>query len=94
MSCANCHASNTVAAAKPKAGWVFDSNVERDYKRNILRLHDDKHLKQTAYKNALKAKGYLATGLAPTADGGCGGSRSFTTTGAAPATCTASYNFV
>lgn len=71
MSCAACHASNTgQAAAKPKAGWANDPHTERDYKRNILRLHDDKNLAQWKYKLALKQKGFLATGLAATADQG------------------------
>ncbi|OIQ84817.1 doubled CXXCH motif (paired_CXXCH_1) [mine drainage metagenome] len=42
MSCASCHASGTDAAARPAAGWVGDANAERDWKRNILRLHDEK----------------------------------------------------
>lgn len=43
MSCVSCHASNSVAAAKPTAGWVNDSASEKDWKRNILKLHDQKH---------------------------------------------------
>lgn len=43
MSCVKCHASNSVADAKPTAGWVSDSNVEKDWKRNILKLHDQKY---------------------------------------------------
>jgi hypothetical protein len=34
-----------VADAKPSSGWVKDADPEKDWKRNILRLHDDKHLK-------------------------------------------------
>lgn len=43
MSCVSCHASNSVAAAKPTAGWVNDGVAEKDWKRNILKLHDQKH---------------------------------------------------
>lgn len=43
MSCTKCHASNSVAAAKPLAGWVNDTDAEKDWKKNILKLHDDKH---------------------------------------------------
>lgn len=43
MSCITCHATNSVAAAKPTAGWVNDSVAEKDWKRNILKLHDQKH---------------------------------------------------
>ncbi|MEW6676277.1 MAG: multiheme c-type cytochrome [Pseudomonadota bacterium] len=70
MSCANCHASGSGEAAKPKSGWVYDGHVERDYKKNILLLHDDKHLGQTNYQNALAAKGYSAAGLASSAASG------------------------
>ena len=70
MSCANCHASGSGDAAKPAVGWVYDGHVERDYKKNILLLHDQKHLSQQAYKDALAAKGYNAAGLAVTAANG------------------------
>lgn len=47
MSCVTCHASNSVAAAKPSAGWVnttvTSAIAEKDWKQNILKLHDDKH---------------------------------------------------
>jgi len=72
MSCAACHASNSgTAAAKPAAGWVnYAGTVEQDYKKNILRLHDEKSKNSTAYKNALQAKGYDVAGLLATADAG------------------------
>lgn len=67
MSCAACHSStnstNTAAnAAKPKAGWVFDSNSVTDWKKNILRLHDEQQSGNAAYTAALTAKG-LTGGL-------------------------------
>ncbi len=43
MSCVSCHASNSVAAAKPTAGWETDTVKEKEWKKNILKLHDDKH---------------------------------------------------
>lgn len=71
MSCAACHASNTgQAVARPTAGWANDAHPERDYKRNILRLHDDRNLNQAKYQAALQQKGFLAAGLAATADQG------------------------
>ncbi len=70
MSCAACHASNSGAAAKPAVGWANDPYPERDYKKNILALHDEKSLKVKAYQDALKAKGYGAAGLAATAAAG------------------------
>ncbi|MDD5391055.1 MAG: pilus assembly protein N-terminal domain-containing protein [Gallionellaceae bacterium] len=70
MSCAACHASNSGAAAKPAVGWANDAQTERDYKRNILALHDEKSLSVKAYQDALKAKGYAAAGLAATAASG------------------------
>ncbi len=89
MTCKGCHASTTSTsnkaqiAAKPTAtatrplGWVFDPNLDKDWKRNILLLHDQKQFAQDTarttkiYQNALSslsAKGYLAGGLLATAD--------------------------
>jgi hypothetical protein len=58
MSCISCHASNSSAAAKPSAGWVNNAVAEKDWKQNILKLHDDKHPNaiadanmSTTYKN-------------------------------------------
>ncbi len=80
MTCKGCHASTTVTtnlaqiAAKPTAstafpkGWVFDTDVNKDWKRNILLLHDQKELSTTLYKNALTTVGYNASGLLATAD--------------------------
>ncbi|TCJ13035.1 hypothetical protein EZJ19_10730 [Parasulfuritortus cantonensis] len=71
MSCSSCHASNSDAAAKPQAGWVNDASLpERDWKRNILRLHDEKQAADAAYASALAGKGYDAAGLLATADAG------------------------
>jgi hypothetical protein len=73
MDCKRCHASNSVADAKPTAGWVNNTDAQKDYKYNILRLHDDRE--PNAVKNnesALKAKGfnYNVAGLEATAKGG------------------------
>ncbi len=70
MSCKACHASGSVAAAEPPSGWVNDPDVERDYRRNVLRLHDDSHLGEPAYQQALATGGYLAGGLLATATAG------------------------
>lgn len=44
MDCRLCHGSNAARNdAKPKGGWVNDPNPEKDYRFNILRLHDEKH---------------------------------------------------
>ncbi len=79
MTCNGCHAStdaNTNAAqiaAKPNAGWVFDNNPDKDWKRNILRLHDEKQSASKLYTDALatlSSKGYKPSGLLATADAG------------------------
>ncbi|HEU6448934.1 MAG TPA: PKD domain-containing protein [Verrucomicrobiae bacterium] len=41
MDCRACHASGSVTAAQPAAGWVWDGIQERDFRLNILRLHDE-----------------------------------------------------
>jgi hypothetical protein len=67
MDCRSCHGSGTVDAAKPAAGWVNDCSTDRDYKLNILRLHDELQAGDPAYATALAAAGYDAAGLYATA---------------------------
>jgi hypothetical protein len=70
MNCAACHASTSnYAAAKPSAGWVNNTaNVERDWKQNILKLHDDKF--PTAIATANMAATYTKGSLLATANAG------------------------
>ena len=70
MTCTACHASNTSAAAMPRAGWVNLADSQRDYRYNILRLHDDKQLGNATFASALAKYGYSASGLEATALGG------------------------
>jgi hypothetical protein len=63
LSCKTCHASNSVGAARPEDGWVNDPDPERDYRLNVLRRHDDRHLGEADYTAGLAASGYLPTGL-------------------------------
>jgi hypothetical protein len=59
MDCKRCHASNSQNDAKPNSGWVNDTDSEKDYKYNILRLHDQKEPNAVSNNiTALKAKGY------------------------------------
>ena len=70
MDCSKCHKSNGSGEAKPNAGWVNNADAQKDYKENILRLHDDKH-NIASYISALQAKGYTyETSLAQTAKKG------------------------
>jgi hypothetical protein len=69
MTCKACHASSSnYLAAKPTAGWVNDANLEKDWKKNILRLHDQK------YPNAINDAGmgtkYTGGSLLATAESG------------------------
>ncbi len=57
MDCRMCHKSNGSSEARPGAGWVNNADAEKDYKFNILRLHDDKH-DISSYLPALQSKGY------------------------------------
>ena len=59
MDCAKCHASTAASAdARPLAGWENNPDTLKDYKYNILRLHDDKHPINTTDLDTLAAKGY------------------------------------
>ena len=82
MTCVACHKSTTSTnvaanAARPKAGWVFDPAPEKDWKKNILRLHDEKMFgdstKSGLYSQALAAMGYDAAGLLQTVTRSAGG---------------------
>ena len=66
MDCTACHASGSAPAARPAAGWVFDTDPQRDFRLNVLRLHDDRQLGSPAYTAALATLGYNAGGLYPT----------------------------
>jgi len=74
MDCKKCHSSTSGNQdAMPEIGWVNNSDQEKDYKLNILRLHDEKHPTAVSdYINELKNKGYdyKTTGLEATALGG------------------------
>jgi hypothetical protein len=73
MDCKRCHGSNTVDKAKPNMGWVNNSDVQKDYKYNILRLHDDNEPNVVKdNQNALIIKGYnyKIEGLEETAKSG------------------------
>ena len=73
MDCRACHASGTQPAAQPTAGWAWDGLPERDYRLNILRLHDERQFAQhgAVYAGALAANNYNPAGLyrRVTADG-------------------------
>ncbi len=58
MDCRICHASGSQDAAKPVAGWVWSGIQERDFRLNILRLHDEHQFAQhhDVYVAALAAK--------------------------------------
>ncbi|WGS88258.1 hypothetical protein [Methylomonas sp. UP202] len=73
MTCKGCHASTDAndparSNAKPAGGWVFDNDAEKDWKRNILKLHDDRHKAGAAFQAAAASVGYSANGLLPQVD--------------------------
>jgi hypothetical protein len=72
MTCKACHASGTSPGAAPSSGWVEDPDPERDYRLNILRLHDDRIGSLARFQQALGEVGYNAAGLEATVveDGG------------------------
>ncbi|MBU5635303.1 IPT/TIG domain-containing protein [Geomonas sp. Red69] len=72
MDCSVCHSSGTMAAAQPASGWVFAPTKDRDYRLNIIRLHDEQQFGQNGalYRDALAAKGLDAGGLYATVAAG------------------------
>lgn len=90
MDCSACHASGSGNAARPSAGWVEDSDPQKDYRLNILRLHDDRQPAVGSYQAMLSSAGYLSSGLYETAASGtpvlcarCHGSNALPGTGIA-----------
>ena len=74
LACSTCHTSNVGSnaaanAARPAAGWVFDTDPLKDWKKNILRLHDEKQSGNAVYAAALQSKGY-PNGLLNSANAG------------------------
>ncbi len=63
MDCRACHGTGSGPAAEPAAGWATDPNPSREYRLNILRLHDEKHLGTPLYTAALNARGFTTDGL-------------------------------
>lgn len=65
MDCRSCHASGSADAAKPAAGWVWSSEPERDFRLNILRLHDEHEFasNNVLYTAALAARSFNPQGL-------------------------------
>ncbi len=60
MDCKVCHGSVSASNdARPSAGWENDANLEKDFKFNILRLHDQKFPNAVSdNQNALKLAQY------------------------------------
>lgn len=63
MNCITCHGSNKQEATMPLAGWVNDPDPIRDYRLNIVRLHDGKQAGNPLYPAALAAMGFSSQGL-------------------------------
>ncbi len=65
MDCRACHASGSMTAARPEAGWVWSGSAERDYRLNILRLHDERQFatQPELYEDALAANHFNSAGL-------------------------------
>ena len=67
MNCSGCHASGSRGPAEPNGGWVFDPDPQRDFRLNILRLHDESNASDPSYAGLLMTRGYRSDGLFPTA---------------------------
>ncbi len=67
LDCRGCHASGSAAStAKPTPNWAFLTDPEKDYKTNVLMLHDQKNAGNPLYAMALAKMGYNSAGLLAT----------------------------
>jgi hypothetical protein len=64
MDCKLCHSSGSATNAMPPTGWTWDSDPGRDYKLNILKLHDSR--RRASFTNLLITVGYNSNGLPAT----------------------------
>jgi len=60
ISCGDCHSSGSTQSqdAKPVAGWVFNADPKKDWRFNILRLHDDDNKGNPVFVAAAAKLGY------------------------------------
>ncbi len=71
MTCVRCHGSaQGVEAARPSGGWVNEADPERDWRLNILRLHDEKEGGGRKFREALATLGLDPRGLEASARSG------------------------
>ena len=70
MDCRSCHASGSGPDAEPAGGWMWDADAERDYRLNLLRLHDETETANPVFIDALAALSFDPDGLEATAVGG------------------------
>ena len=63
MNCRACHSSSSGPAAQPASGWVNDPDSKRDYRLNILKLHDERFAANPTFQAALASMKYNAAGL-------------------------------
>jgi hypothetical protein len=70
MDCRGCHASGSPSAAMPPSGWVYNPDAEKDYKLNILKLHDAKQANPNLYEQYLLTAKYQIAGLYAAATAG------------------------
>lgn len=92
MTCKACHATGASADAQPTiSGWanLLGTDPEKDWKVNILRLHDDKHANDPVFKAAMvkltnsgfTSLAYRATQGQPTLCASCHGSNALNSPG-------------
>ncbi|MCB9914584.1 MAG: hypothetical protein H6828_05475 [Planctomycetes bacterium] len=67
MDCRACHSSGAGPEAMPTGGWANLPDYERDYRVNILRLHDQLQAGNPLYASALSAQSFNPAGLEATA---------------------------
>jgi uncharacterized protein (TIGR03437 family) len=70
VECRGCHASGANPDAQPAAGYANDNNPNRDFKLNILQLHDEKNRRNPLYQSALASLNYSSSGILATATSG------------------------
>jgi len=65
INCRLCHASGSEVAARPEPDWEWNPLPAKDYRFNILRLHDQIRFQTmaAAYSNILANAGYNTQGL-------------------------------
>lgn len=70
LDCKSCHASYSSVSPRPSIGWSMLTDPEKQFKMNVLAIHDDRNRANPLYATVLSRAGYKTSGLVDTVTAG------------------------